>query len=143
MKFGERGKSTHRLAIFRVHSVAKPQLTALLGSYSSSYLPASFLLYLCLCSSGSRSHSHLSFLIIFVVPSPAFRPMSIFYTQLSLSLSLSLDRITRDPLVSSLMLCYSSNSFAFFRPTLFQALRLPFIYSHLSVFSTHIRRVLI
>lgn len=37
---GERRKlgrgRTRRLAIFRVHSVAKPQLTALLGSYSSS-----------------------------------------------------------------------------------------------------------
>lgn len=39
---------TRRLAIFRVHSVAKPQLTALLGSYSSSRPLASSLSYLLL-----------------------------------------------------------------------------------------------
>lgn len=38
---GQAGREARRPAIFRVHSVAKPQLTALLGSYSSSRPPSS------------------------------------------------------------------------------------------------------
>lgn len=66
---GEEG-GTRRLAIFRVHSVAKPQLTALLGSYSSSRPLASSLPYLLLLFRSpfpSRSSS-LPFLFI-TIPS--------------------------------------------------------------------------
>lgn len=64
------GGRTRRLAIFRVHSVAKPQLTALLGSYSSSRPLASSLPYLLLLFRSpfpSRSSS-LPFLFI-TIPS--------------------------------------------------------------------------
>lgn len=67
---GGGGGRTRRLAIFRVHSVAKPQLTALLGSYSSSRPLASSLPYLLLLFRSpfpSRSSS-LPFLFI-TIPS--------------------------------------------------------------------------
>lgn len=75
------GGRTRRLAIFRVHSVAKPQLTALLGSYSSSRplassLPRAALLFRFLFSSHFYSSASRPQRSVFVVPpvSPLVRP---------------------------------------------------------------------
>lgn len=63
---GTRAGETRRLAIFRVHSVAKPQLTALLGSYSSRPLAFSlpYLLLLFRSLLPSRSSSRYRLLLL-------------------------------------------------------------------------------
>lgn len=83
------GGRTCRLAIFRVHSVAKPQLTALLGSYSfsrplASSLPHPALLLFQFLFSSHFSFSSalpLFFSSVFTRPtvSPLVRPLLIFF----------------------------------------------------------------
>lgn len=83
------GGRTCRLAIFRVHSVAKPQLTALLGSYSFSRPLASSLLHPALLLFRFLFSSHFSFSSalplffssVFTRPtvSPLVRPLLIFF----------------------------------------------------------------
>lgn len=83
------GGRTCRLAIFRVHSVAKPQLTALLGSYSfsrplASSLPHPALLLFRFLFSSHFSFSSalpLFFSSVFTRPtvSPLVRPLLIFF----------------------------------------------------------------
>lgn len=83
------GGRTCRLAIFRVHSVAKPQLTALLGSYSFSRPLASSLLHPALLLFRFLFSSHFSFASalplffssVFTRPtvSPLVRPLLIFF----------------------------------------------------------------
>lgn len=88
---GNQSGGTRRLAIFRVHSVAKPQLTALLGSYSSSRPLASFLLYLLLFFRSLFSSRSSSLPILLHRDTVCFfsRPVAI-YTSLLVRFAVSL-----------------------------------------------------